>query len=80
MILHWLAKPGEAGTLKNKCLDYKGRLWAKTGTLKDVKALSGYIKTISGKTYAFSILCNNGPGSERCWQTIEDILKILDKY
>jgi D-alanyl-D-alanine carboxypeptidase/D-alanyl-D-alanine-endopeptidase (penicillin-binding protein 4) len=43
----------------------KGRLWAKTGTLNETNALSGYLTAASGKTLAFSILVNgHRPGSE----------------
>jgi serine-type D-Ala-D-Ala carboxypeptidase/endopeptidase (penicillin-binding protein 4) len=37
---------------------YRGNVFAKTGTLDGVSALSGYAKAISGRTYAFSILAN----------------------
>lgn len=45
-----------AGRFKNSSL--KGRLWAKTGTLNETNALSGYLTTATGKTLAFSILVN----------------------
>ena len=52
-----------AGRFRNSSL--KGRLWAKTGTLNEVNALSGYLTAASGKTIAFSILANGRrPGSE----------------
>ena len=75
----FLAKPGEPGTLEKSLLKQKGRLWAKTGTLKDVKALSGIMITAKGRKLAFSIICNRGPGSKRCWQTIESLINQLDK-
>lgn len=56
-----LAMPGEDGTLKNRFIDNpaSGNLKAKTGTLKHVKALSGYISTRDGELCAFSIVVNN---------------------
>jgi D-alanyl-D-alanine carboxypeptidase/D-alanyl-D-alanine-endopeptidase (penicillin-binding protein 4) len=42
----------------------KNRLFAKTGTLNETSALSGYLTADSGKTLAFSILVNDHlPGS-----------------
>jgi len=38
---------------------------AKTGTLGQVRALSGYITGRSGTLYAFSLLMNNFPGTAR---------------
>ena len=37
---------------------YRGNVFAKTGTIEGVSALSGYAKAVSGKVYAFSILIN----------------------
>ena len=37
----------------------KGRVFAKTGTLGESRALSGYLTAASGKTLAFSILVDN---------------------
>jgi D-alanyl-D-alanine carboxypeptidase/D-alanyl-D-alanine-endopeptidase (penicillin-binding protein 4) len=43
----------------------KGRLFAKTGTIAEGSALSGYLLAASGRTLAFSILVNDRrPGSE----------------
>ena len=57
---------GVDGSLVNRFRNspLKGRLWAKTGTLNETNALSGYLTTARGKTVAFSILVNgHRPGS-----------------
>ncbi len=71
---------GVDGTLvrqfKNSPL--KGRLWAKTGTLDETNALSGYLTASSGKTLAFSILVNgHRPGSEAESQAIDRICEAI---
>jgi D-alanyl-D-alanine carboxypeptidase/D-alanyl-D-alanine-endopeptidase (penicillin-binding protein 4) len=61
-----------AGRFKNSPL--KGNLWAKTGTLNETNALSGYLKANSGKTIVFSILVNgHKPGSDAELQAIDRI-------
>ena len=45
-----------SGRFKNSPL--KGKMWAKTGTLNETNALSGYMTTSSSKTLAFSIMVN----------------------
>jgi serine-type D-Ala-D-Ala carboxypeptidase/endopeptidase (penicillin-binding protein 4) len=45
-----------SGRFKNSPL--KGKMWAKTGTLNETNALSGYMTTSSGKTLTFSIMVN----------------------
>lgn len=56
----------------------KGKLWAKTGTLNETNALSGYLQTASGKTVAFSILVNgHRPGSQAEVPAIERICEAI---
>lgn len=47
------------GTLQNRMLYFKDNLRAKTGTLADVSAISGYLTSRSGKLYAFDIMIND---------------------
>ncbi len=56
----------------------KGKLWAKTGTLNETNALSGYLTTASGKTLAFSILVNgHRPGSQAEIPAMEKICEAI---
>ena len=41
--------------------DAAGRLRAKTGTLENVSALSGYVQSVAGERFAFSIMVNDFP-------------------
>src|SRR5580698_4241267 len=52
---------GVDGTLENRFTQppLKGKISAKTGTLAEVHALSGYLTAASGHTLVFSILCND---------------------
>jgi D-alanyl-D-alanine carboxypeptidase/D-alanyl-D-alanine-endopeptidase (penicillin-binding protein 4) len=43
----------------------QGRLWAKTGTIRQVSALSGYVMSAGGEWLAFSILNNRAASSSR---------------
>ncbi|MGH7900501.1 MAG: D-alanyl-D-alanine carboxypeptidase, partial [Thermodesulfobacteriota bacterium] len=51
---------GVDGTLKHRfsSSDVKGRVFAKTGYLNNVRSLSGYVFTKSGDVLVFSILAN----------------------
>ena len=51
-------------------------IYGKTGTLSNNHSLSGYLITKKGRTFIFSFMCNNYPGSvstARVW--MEKILK-----
>jgi D-alanyl-D-alanine carboxypeptidase/D-alanyl-D-alanine-endopeptidase (penicillin-binding protein 4) len=52
---------GVDGTLSNRFKNspLKGKVFAKTGTLAEVHTLSGYLIAASGRTLAFSVLCND---------------------
>jgi D-alanyl-D-alanine carboxypeptidase/D-alanyl-D-alanine-endopeptidase (penicillin-binding protein 4) len=64
------------GRFKNSPL--KGHLFAKTGTLGETNALSGYLTTASGTTLAISILVNgHRPGSNAELQAIDRIAEAI---
>lgn len=68
---------GQDGTLKKMFLgNGYGLVHAKTGTLRGVKTLAGYLTTKKGKTLAFSLLINNYSGSvSQVKQKMEQILE-----
>jgi serine-type D-Ala-D-Ala carboxypeptidase/endopeptidase (penicillin-binding protein 4) len=52
---------GVSGTLADrmKGTPAENRVWAKSGTLSNVRALSGYVLTGAGEPIAFSMMVNN---------------------
>ena len=71
---------GVDGTLENRFQNspLAGKMWAKTGTLNETTALSGYLTTATGKTLAFSILVNaRRPGSTIESQAIDKIVEAI---
>lgn len=60
-----LARPGEPGTLDDRLLDpaLAGRVRAKTGTLRPVTALSGWLRTVPERDLAFSFVINTPGGT-----------------
>lgn len=58
-----LAIAGESGTLSKMFLHSKakGKVFAKTGTMTNIRSLAGYIKTQNKHTIAFTIIVNNCP-------------------
>lgn len=56
----------------------KGKIFAKTGTLAEVNALSGYMTAASGRTVIFSILCNGRrPSSDAERKAIDGIAEAI---
>jgi serine-type D-Ala-D-Ala carboxypeptidase/endopeptidase (penicillin-binding protein 4) len=71
---------GVDGTLENRFKNspLKGKLWAKTGTLNEVNALSGYLTAASGRVLSFSIIINGRrPGSDAEPQAIDRIAEAI---
>lgn len=60
-VLQSLPVMSQSGSLSNMCKGTvaEGRIMAKTGYIHGVRAYSGYIKTLSNKTLAFSFVVNN---------------------
>jgi len=73
-----LSISGENGTLAYffKDPEYKGKVIGKTGSMQGVQSLMGYIRSASGKTFAFCILVNNFTGNR---STIRNNISLLLK-
>lgn len=71
---------GVDGTLTNRFRNspLKGKLWAKTGTLNEASALSGYLTAASGKAMVFSVMVNgHRPGSDAESAAVEKICEAI---
>jgi D-alanyl-D-alanine carboxypeptidase/D-alanyl-D-alanine-endopeptidase (penicillin-binding protein 4) len=70
------------GTLENLYRGYEQHIYAKTGTLSNNVALSGFLRTKKNKTFIFSILVNNhnttAPLVRR--QVEKFLTSLIDKY
>ncbi|HEX3985243.1 MAG TPA: D-alanyl-D-alanine carboxypeptidase/D-alanyl-D-alanine-endopeptidase [Acidobacteriaceae bacterium] len=74
-----LPEGGVDGTLSGR-FDHalRGRVFAKTGTLSEVNALSGYLTARSGKTLVFSILCNDQePEGDAARNAMDDVVRAV---
>ncbi len=71
---------GVSGTLASVCVNQagEGKIHAKSGTLKRVKAYAGYVETKSGKKIAFAIIVNNfNCSSEATVEKMEKVFNVM---
>jgi len=72
-----LAVAGKRGTLRRRLFSLKNRVYAKTGYIRNVYALSGYLFT-NNSVYSFSIIINHPPNKNFThWEFIERLLSLL---
>lgn len=73
---------GGKGTLSGRFAATAGNIYAKTGTLSNNVALSGYIITASGKTLIFSILVNNHMSTATAIRTLMEnyVTALINHY
>jgi D-alanyl-D-alanine carboxypeptidase/D-alanyl-D-alanine-endopeptidase (penicillin-binding protein 4) len=73
---------GGEGTLSSLYKNYTGRIFAKTGTLSNHVALSGYVFTKKNKMLIFSVLANNQlAASGNIRKAIEKfVTSLIEKY
>jgi D-alanyl-D-alanine carboxypeptidase/D-alanyl-D-alanine-endopeptidase (penicillin-binding protein 4) len=71
---------GVDGTLSDRFTHgaLHGRIFAKTGTLDEANALSGYVMAASGRTLVFSIICNGHmPAATGITMTMDDVVNAV---
>jgi D-alanyl-D-alanine carboxypeptidase/D-alanyl-D-alanine-endopeptidase (penicillin-binding protein 4) len=67
-----LSEAGGPGTLRSRMKDLAGSVFAKTGYIRGVRALSGYVRTRDDRWLCFSIIYNNIPGSVKRFNALQD--------
>jgi len=73
-----LAVAGVDGSLKKRVKDLPDRVFAKTGTMRSVRALAGYVDGDSGPRYAFAVVFNGYKGPSTPYKAIQDkVCRIL---
>lgn len=71
-LINGLPLSGVDGHLENRLHELKTKIQAKTGTMKGITSLAGYIQTKSGKTFAFAIIVNDFVENVHKYQKLED--------
>jgi D-alanyl-D-alanine carboxypeptidase/D-alanyl-D-alanine-endopeptidase (penicillin-binding protein 4) len=78
-----LPQSATSGSLANRLKDTPaaGRVWAKTGSMSNVRSLAGYVMTLDNEPLAFAIIVNGFrvPAS-RIDQTVDEALVRLVKF
>jgi len=77
-----LSIAGVDGTIKRRFRGtvVRNRAWMKTGTLKRVKNITGYVKSKQGRLYTVAILVNSKAGNWKASQLQNNVMKWLVRY
>jgi len=80
--MNTLSIAGVDGTIRRRFrgTSVKNRAWMKTGTLKRVKNIGGYVKAKNGRLYTVVILVNTNKGNWKASQLQNRIMKWLVGY
>lgn len=72
-----MAQSGD-GTLSNRLFDLRGEAWLKTGSLSNISAITGYIKSKDGHLYSVAVLVQNFQKNQSDIKQFEDeIIKVI---
>ena len=69
-----LATAGVDGSLKKRLKNSDSRIHAKTGTMKGIRSLAGYVDGESGPRFAFAVMFNGYKGPAAPYKDIQDRL------
>ena len=77
VFMHSLAVAGVDGTMRGrlKHTQVQGKGFFKTGTLRDVRSIAGYVKASNGKTYAMAILQNDPRAKQRALRAHDKLIE-----
>ncbi len=80
--MNTLSIAGVDGTIKRRFRGtvVRNRAWMKTGTLKRVKNIGGYVKSRNGRVYTAVIIVNSNRGNWKASQLQNNIIKWLVTY
>ena len=71
---------GTDGTLGGRLTKFKGKVFAKTGSITYVNALAGYAQIADDETLAFVIFCNNETSKQNSVSTVDAIASLIAGY
>ncbi len=63
---------GVDGSLRKRLSDQPGRVRAKTGTMRGIRTLAGYVDVETGEGYAFAVMFNGYRGPSAPYREIQD--------
>ena len=76
-----MAEAGVDGTIGKRMKDLAGRVFAKTGYIRGVRSLSGYVKTKQDKWLVFSIIYNGIDGDVKPYEALQDeAVRLLSEW
>jgi len=69
-----LSVAGVDGSLRKRLKDVRGQVYSKTGTMRGVRALAGFVYAPDGRAYAFAAIFNGYKGGSAPYKEIQDRL------
>lgn len=67
-----LSESGVDGSLRTRLRDLRSSVHAKTGTMRGIRTLSGYVDGADGPRFAFAVLFNGYPGGSAPYRELQD--------